>query len=86
MLLALVDFLFQSIFQCKHERTTFPMTLGKSKTSLRAPKSTYVTCLDCGKEFLYDWKKMSIGAAITLPPATLSVAPITKIQEADSAV
>jgi hypothetical protein len=25
---------------------------------------TYVTCLDCGKEFAYDWKAMRVGQAV----------------------
>jgi hypothetical protein len=25
---------------------------------------TYVSCLDCGKEFAYDWKAMRVGQAV----------------------
>jgi hypothetical protein len=29
---------------------------------------TYVVCLDCGKEFDYNWKEMRIGSPVdTLP-------------------
>jgi len=26
--------------------------------------STYVVCLDCGKEFDYNWKEMRVGEAV----------------------
>jgi hypothetical protein len=43
-----------SLFGCSHQRTTFPIT----------PKGpsvwpgAYVSCLDCGKEFAYNWTEM----------------------------
>jgi len=27
----------------------------------------YVVCLDCGKEFDYDWNEMRVGEAVTSP-------------------
>ena len=48
----------------RHQRTTFPLTPGrKSAGSLQrhANAATYVVCLDCGKEFAYDWKAMRVG-------------------------
>jgi len=40
-------------FSCPHRRTTFP---------LKPPRGTdYVVCLDCGREFDYDWQNMSRG-------------------------
>ena len=41
-------------FGCPHSRTTFPLTA-------KSPKRTYVVCLECGKEFEYDWKEMRVG-------------------------
>ena len=32
---------------------------------------TYVACLDCGKELAYDWGKMQVAKAITVPAARL---------------
>lgn len=43
------------LFACKHERTTLPLTKGRL---------TYVCCLECGAEKLYDWKQMKEGIAI----------------------
>jgi hypothetical protein len=49
-------------FGCGHQRTTFPITPGRrtAGTSPAATSATYVVCLDCGKEFAYDWKKMRV--------------------------
>ena len=48
-----------SLFGCSHSHCTFPITA----TVQRAVASTYVVCLDCGKEFPYDWQKMKRGAS-----------------------
>lgn len=42
------------LFGCRHPRITFPMIPPGGK----AGKSEYIVCLDCGKEFAYDWKEM----------------------------
>jgi hypothetical protein len=45
------------LFGCSHKRTTFPLTpTRKSKRS-----GTYIACLECGKEFAYNWKEMRMG-------------------------
>jgi hypothetical protein len=57
--------LFDTLFGCSHQRTTFPLTPARRSTgpsvSVAHRNGTYVTCLDCGKEFAYDWKAMRIG-------------------------
>jgi hypothetical protein len=64
--------LLSSIFGCAHNRTTFPLTPSrKSQISGGIRHGTYVVCLDCGKEFEYNWKEMRIGK----PVGTLPVAP-----------
>lgn len=42
-------------FFCRNKRTTFPQT---------RKRRTYVACLDCGKEFNYDWRTMERGEEI----------------------
>src|SRR5580765_6138494 len=42
------------LFGCRHERTTFPQ-------SSKGDAKMHVVCVDCGKEFAYDWKRMRIG-------------------------
>jgi hypothetical protein len=57
--------LFESIFGCAHRRTTFPITPSRnSRRPEGARRGTYIVCLDCGKEFDYNWKDMHIGAQL----------------------
>lgn len=56
------------LFGCSHRHTGFPITpLRRGATEARAPEKlgTYVVCLDCAKQFPYDWATMRI----TKPPA-----------------
>jgi hypothetical protein len=50
------------LFGCAHRRLTRPIT------PIRKPGEpsgeTYVVCLDCGKQFAYDWNHMRIGKPI----------------------
>jgi hypothetical protein len=34
-----------------------------------------VVCLDCGKEFAYDWDEMRLGAAVVAPVVAAEVQP-----------
>jgi hypothetical protein len=63
----MLNSLFESIFGCSHNRTTFPLTPGNSHRPEGARRGTYIVCLDCGKEFDYDWKEMHIGAQLDSP-------------------
>ena len=56
-----------SLFGCTHHHCTFPMTARKPTGTPQASRpsaKTYVVCLDCGKEFAYDWQKMKKVAAV----------------------
>jgi hypothetical protein len=48
------------IFGCAHKRMSFPITVrGKQRRREAASVTgTYVACLDCGREFPYDWNEM----------------------------
>jgi predicted transcriptional regulator len=35
-------------------------TRGKRRSAAASVTGTYVVCLDCGKEFPYDWKSMKM--------------------------
>jgi hypothetical protein len=53
--------LMDAMFGCRHIRYSFPITVragSRRQTAQRA--GTYVACLDCGKEFRYDWQEMRI--------------------------
>lgn len=45
-----------ALFGCAHRHCTFPRTARKAGSN----STTYVVCLDCGKEFPYDWQEMKI--------------------------
>jgi hypothetical protein len=65
----MLDSLFSTIFGCAHNRTTFPLTPSrKAKVPEGERKGTYIVCLDCGKEFDYNWKEMRIGDPVGQPP------------------
>lgn len=73
-------------FGCSHSRTTFPLTpsrraavAGSSYAGQPKRNNTYVVCLDCGKEFDYNWKEMRVGSPVEAPssqsaPETAAVA------------
>ena len=50
------------MFGCSHKHYSFPMTAkpGQRRSEAASVTGTYVVCLDCGKEFAYDWKKMRV--------------------------
>ena len=54
--------LFDMVFGCSHKRCSFPMTTrgAKRRSPAASLTGTYVVCLDCGKEFPYDWKAMKM--------------------------
>jgi hypothetical protein len=57
--------LFNALFSCSHQRTTFPLTPGRRTAAPSANRlGTYVVCLDCGKEFAYDWESMRVGRPV----------------------
>lgn len=58
MIASLVDVLFG----CWHKNYSFPITAKRDKRRGTAASvtGTYVVCLDCGKEFAYDWSAMKV--------------------------
>ncbi|MGO8986399.1 MAG: hypothetical protein ACLPHI_15630 [Terriglobales bacterium] len=54
--------LMDAVFGCRHARYSFPITVrtgSRRKQAMQRP-GTYVACLDCGKEFPYDWQEMKV--------------------------
>jgi len=72
--------LLNSLLGCSHQRTTFPITPGRRHAGppvLGATRvGTYVVCLDCGKEFAYNWNEMRVGAQVTAPAAAPETQPM----------
>jgi hypothetical protein len=53
-------------FDCRHKRLTWPITPVK-KPGVTGGE-TYVVCLDCAKQFAYDWDNMRTGEPIERSP------------------
>ena len=64
----MIDTIWNLLFRCQHRRTTFPLTPARPKGADPNEKhaDTYVVCLDCGKQFIYDWEKMRLGGAVDI--------------------
>ena len=60
----MITSLLNSLFGCSHRRTTFPITPARRAGFVNSDKGTYVVCLNCGKEFDYNWKEMRIGSPV----------------------
>jgi len=58
----MIEKLYDRLFGCRHSRYSFPVTIRKG--TRRSPAATltgtYVACLDCGREFPYDWNEMKV--------------------------
>ena len=53
--------LMDILFGCWHSNYSFPFTAKAANRAAAAHATgTYVVCLDCGKEFPYDWKTMKV--------------------------
>jgi hypothetical protein len=54
--------LLDILFGCTHKRFSFPITRrpGQRPSKAASLTGTYVACLDCGKEFPYDWQEMKV--------------------------
>lgn len=70
MIASLVDL----FFGCWHKNYSFPITAkkGQRRSGAAAPTGTYVVCLDCGKEFPYDWQEMKVIGATPRPSAAVA--------------
>jgi hypothetical protein len=58
----MISSILKRVFDCPHRRLTWPIT------PVRKPGipsgETYVVCLDCARQFAYDWDRMRIGELI----------------------
>ena len=61
MMTSLVDM----FFGCWHKNYSFPITSKNRRTEASRITGTYVVCLDCGREFAYDWKTMKLLTSST---------------------
>lgn len=72
MLINVLDLLFG----CWHKHYSFPITAkgARSHSEAASVTGTYVVCLDCGKEFAYDWNQMKV---VSTAPVHGKAAPLT---------
>ena len=51
-----------AVFGCHHQHYSFPISTrrGARRNRAAALTGTYVVCLDCGREFPYDWQEMRV--------------------------
>ena len=63
------------LFGCWHKNYSFPITAkgGKRHNEAASVTGTYVVCLDCGREFPYDWREMKV---VTMPRKRAAAASI----------
>ena len=61
----MISRLLDALFGCWHSHLSFPITArrGSRRSAAASLTGTYVVCLDCGKEFAYDWHEMRIVEA-----------------------
>jgi hypothetical protein len=54
--------LYDLVFGCSHKHCTFPITVRSKlrRSEAASVTGTYVVCLECGKEFPYDWQAMKM--------------------------
>jgi hypothetical protein len=59
--------LLNTFFGCWHSNYSFPITVrrGARRTKAASLTGTYVVCLDCGKEFPYNWQEMKVVDSTT---------------------
>ena len=64
------------LFGCSHTNYSFPQTVkpGQHRSAAASVTGTYVVCLNCGKEFAYDWRTMKV--VVPQPEATGRLADI----------
>ena len=55
--MSIIASLIEAMFGCAHRRTTFPISIGRAKGQANR---TYIVCLDCGREFDYDWSALAV--------------------------
>jgi hypothetical protein len=58
----MIEKLVDVLFGCRHAHFSFPVTIrgAKRRPQAAALTGTYVVCLECGKEFAYDWQQMKV--------------------------
>jgi hypothetical protein len=62
----MINAIFQKLLGCHHRRLTWPLTPVRKPGAPSGEAS--VVCLDCGKQFAYDWDHMRVGKPMEQSP------------------
>jgi hypothetical protein len=58
---AVLTSILRLLFSCRHKHYSFPITVTKHRGALtRSGAGMYVVCLDCARQFPYDWEQMKV--------------------------
>jgi hypothetical protein len=70
----MISRLLDAFFGCWHTNLSFPITTRSAarRSAAASLTGTYVVCLDCGREFAYDWREMKI---VNEAPASTAAVP-----------
>ena len=65
--------LWDVFFGCRHPHYSFPISrkILKQRSGAASTTGTYVVCLECGKEFAYDWEQMKVASPLRPAGAAL---------------
>ncbi len=69
----MISNLIDLLFGCWHKNYSFPITTRGQRRGAAAATGTYVVCLDCGKEFAYDWREMKVMSSARPEPLAENV-------------
>lgn len=62
----MIDNVFNLLFRCRHKRLSRPVT--PIDAAGVAEGEPYMTCLDCGSRFAYDFREMRMGKRLSSRP------------------
>ena len=72
-----IDSIWNLLFRCQHRRTTFPLTPVRKKGDTSPAAEMYVVCLECGRQFTYDWENMRRGKTADISDGAPAAEPAT---------
>ena len=71
----MIDTIWNLLFRCQHRRTTFPLSPVRKKGDPTPAAEMYVVCLECGRQFTYDWENMRLGKTADISDGKPEVKP-----------
>ena len=76
----MLNSVLNALFGCSHDRTTFPLTPGRKPAGNGVHRhGMYVVCLDCGREFRYNWAEMRIGEPVSARTRTATAESLSTV-------